>query len=528
MPRRTKTAVILAIAGASLLGLAPAGPEYDVRIRNGRVLDGDGNPWFEADVAIKGDRIAAVGRLADAGAVQVVDATGLLVAPGFIDTHTHAGRGLTDPVLSAAQPQLAEGITTVFVNPDGGGPVDLAAQREALLRDGLGVNAAQLVPHGSVREAVLGMQARLATPEELARMQELVRRGMEQGAWGLSSGPFYAPGSYSDTAELVALARVAGELGGAYQSHIRDESDYTIGVLAAVDEVIAVARGARLPAIVTHVKALGPSVWGFSMAIAEHIERARAQGLEVWADQYPYAASATGLAAALLPRWAQAGGREAVAARFADPATRAKIRDEVAANLERRAGADRIQFRRVADDPSIEGLTLAQVARARRVDPVDLAMTLLEKGGGPAIVSHAMLEDDVRLLMRRPWTMTASDGDLVPFGQGVPHPRSYGTFPRKLRYALDEHVITLEDAVRSMTSLPARVFRVDGRGELRPGAFADLVVFDPALVRDTATFTKPHQLAEGMRDVFVNGRAAIRDGAFTDDRPGRVLRRGER
>jgi N-acyl-D-aspartate/D-glutamate deacylase len=386
------------------------------------------------------------------------------------------------------------------------------------------VNVAQLVPHGSVRNEVLGMEDRRASPAELERMQALVRRGMEEGAFGLSSGPFYAPGSYSDTAELVALARVAAGFGGAYQSHIRDESDYTIGVLAAVDEVITVAREAGLPGVVTHVKALGPNVWGFAPKIVDRIERARAAGIEVWADQYPYEASGTGLAAALLPRWAQAGGANALKERLASEEQRRKIRAAMVDNLARRGGADRLQFRRVVAEPKLEGRKLADVAKERGVDPVDLALQLLERGGA-GVVSFNMSEDDVRALMRPAWTMTASDGDLVPADEGVPHPRSNGTFPRKLRrYALEERVVSLEHALRSMTSLPALVYRLAGRGELRPGAYADVVVFDPQTLRDTATYAQPHPLAEGMRHVFVNGRAAVRDGALTDARAGRVLR----
>jgi N-acyl-D-amino-acid deacylase len=518
-------AIRLVAALVAVAGPASAQESFDVLIRNGRVLDGSGNPWFRADVGLRGDRIAAIGDLSRATAAQVIDATDLYVAPGFIDTHSHAGRGLTTPALSPAVPLLAQGITSVLVNPDGGGPIDLAAQRAALLRHGLGVNVGQLVPHGSVREAVLGMQDRLANAEELARMRELVRRGMSEGAFGLSSGPFYAPGSYSDTAELVALARVAAESGGAYQSHVRDESSYTIGVLAAVDEVIAVARGARLPAVVTHVKALGRDVWGFSTAIALRIQAARDAGLEVWADQYPYEASATGLAAALLPRWAQAGGSEALRGRLRDGETRERIRAEVALNLERRGGAARIQFRLLPADPTFAGRTLADLARARGQDPVEVALALVEEGS-PGIVSFAMLESDVRSLMRQPWTLTASDGDLVPFGEGVPHPRSYGTFPRKLRrYALDEAVVTLEEALRGMTSLPAAVYRIRDRGVLRAGAFADVVVLDAARLRDRATYAEPHQLAEGIVHVFVNGRPALRDGAPTAERAGRVLRR---
>jgi N-acyl-D-amino-acid deacylase len=528
---RRSSALCLTIACAAVI-FAQASPQapaarYDVIIRHGRVLDGSGNPWIVADVAIAGDRVAAVGALGPATAAREIDATGLYVAPGFIDTHTHAGGGLVTAALAPAVPLLSQGITTVFVNPDGGGDIDIAAQRAALLKNGLGVNVGQLVPHGSARQRVMGMADRHAQPHEIARMQELVRAGMAEGAWGLSAGPFYVPGSYAEPREYVEVAKAAAEFGGVFQSHIRDESDYSVGVLASVDELITVAREAKLPAIVTHIKVLGPGVWGFSTPMIRRIEQARADGLEVWADQYPYEASATGLVAALMPAWAQAGGRAELRARLADPATRARIRSEMADNLRRRAGAERIQFRRVVEDPSIEGLTLARVARDRGADPVDVAIALVE-AGSPAIVSFGMLEDDVRAFMKQPWTMTASDGDLVPMGEGVPHPRVYGTFARKIRhYVVDEQVVRLEDAVRSMTSLPAQVFRMKDRGVLRAGAFADVVVFDLARVRDTATYDKPHQLAEGMVHVFVNGRAAIAGGAPTAERAGRVLRKHE-
>lgn len=526
--RRSATVLTVGCLSAVVALTAQAPATYDVLIRNGRVLDGSGNPWMAADVAITGDRVAAVGNLRGATAGRVVDATGLYVAPGFIDSHTHNGPGLATEPLSPAKPQLAQGITTVFVNPDGGGPTDLAAQRAALLEHGLGVNVAQFVPHGSVREAVMGSEDRRATPAEIERMRALVRAGMLEGAWGLSAGPFYVPGSYADNAEFIAAAKVAAEFGGAFQSHIRDESDYNIGVMASVDEVIAVAREARLPSIVTHIKALGPGVWGFSTAMIRRIEQARAEGLEVWADHYPYEAGATNLAAALVPRWAQAGGNAAMRQRFADPAARPKIRAEMVENLRRRGGADRIQFRRFTPDPSIEGLTLAKVAGDRGTDPVDLSIALLEKGS-VSVVSFAMHEDDVRVFLRQPWVMTGSDGDLVPLGEGVPHPRSYGAFARKIRrYVVEEPILALADAVRSMTTLPARVFRMQGRGELRPGAYADVIVFDLARVRDTATYAQPHQLAEGMVHVFVNGRPAVTDGTFTSERAGRILRRDGR
>lgn len=504
---------------------ARARATYDVLLRDGRVLDGSGSAWLRADVGIAGGRVVAVGDLRADTAAQVLDVGGLYVAPGFVDTHSHAGGALETPALSAARQLLAQGITTVFVNPDGGGRADLAAQRTALLAHGLGVNVALMVPHGAVRAAVLGQADRAPTAEELRQMEAIVQRGMDEGAFALSSGPFYAPGSFAKTDELVALARVAARYGAPYQSHIRDESDYTIGLMAAVEEVVTVAREAGTRGVVTHVKALGPNVWGFSAAIAQRVERAREQGVEIFADQYPYEASQTSLDAALVPRWAQGGGSDSLRARLADAATRARIVGEMRENLARRGGAERIQIGRYAADTSVEGMTLAQIAAARNLEPVEAALALLARGGA-GIVSFNMHDDDIARLMRQPWTMTASDGALVAAGQGVPHPRGNGAFARKLRkYVVEDGVVGLGDAVRSMTSLPAAVYRLPDRGVLRAGAHADVVVFDLARVRDRATYEDPHQMAEGMVHVLVNGRFAIRDGSFTDELAGEVLRR---
>ena len=520
--------MVSSLLAFSLALAAPSithGQTYDVIIRNGRVIDGTGNPWFLADVALNGDRIAAIGDLEAAGAERDIDATGLYVTPGFIDAHSHAGPGLASRGLSHGEPLLAQGITTVVINPDGGGPVDLARQRSELLRDGLGVNAAQLVPHGSIRRAILGAEDRAPTVTEMEQMSGLVRKGMEEGAFGLSSGTFYVPGSYSHPDEIVALAEVVAEFGGTYTSHIRDESDYTVGLVAAVEEVIDVARRAGIPGVITHVKALGPRVWGFGAVITGRIEAARDEGIEVYTDQYPYPASATGLSAALLPRWSQAGGTDSLMARFDRPGVMADIRTAMVGNLARRGGADRIQFRRVGFDESIEGRLLSDLARERGEDPIDTAIDLLRRGGA-SIISYNMDEDDVRTLMSPSWNMTASDGGLVPWMEGVPHPRSYGTFPRKIRhYVLEEGVVNLASAIRSMTGLPAQVFRVSDRGVLRPGAYADVAVFDLVLLNSPATFTEPHQLAEGMVEVFVNGEAAVSSGKLTGRSAGIVLRR---
>ena len=521
MISRTAVAVGLIAALAAPL----TAQDSSVLIRNGRLLDGSGNPWIYADVLFRGDRIEAVGDLDGVAADEVIDATGLYVTPGFIDVHSHAGGGLASLGLSHAEPLLAMGLTTVFVNPDGGGPLDIATQRADLLADGLGVNVAQFVPHGSVRRAVVGSVDRHATPAELERMRELVRAGMEEGAWGLSSGTYYAPGSYAPPEEIHELAKVVAPYGGAYESHIRDESTYSVGLIAAVDEVIEVGRVAQIPAVITHVKALGPLVWGDGQAIVHRVEEARAEGVQVFADQYPYTASATGLDAALLPRWSQSGGRDSLLTRMATPETMARIREGMVDGLRRRGGADRIQFRSYSPDPSIEGRLLSDIARERGQDPIDTAIDII-RGGGAGIVSFNMHDDDVETLMRQPWTITSSDGGLVPMGAGVPHPRNYGAFARKIAvYVKERGTVTLPDAIRSMTSLPAQVFGMSDRGVLRAGSIADIVVFDLDRVRDLAEFSDPHQYSEGMVHVFVNGRAALRDGTFTGVRAGRVLRK---
>lgn len=500
----------------------------DLIFRNARILDGHGNPWVLGDVAIRGDRIVAVGQLgATWQGTREIDGTGHYLAPGFIDVHSHAAEGLTDPVRSAALPMVYQGVTTVFLNPDGGGPIDLEAQRAELLADGLGINAALLIGHGSLRSAVMGMEDRAATPQELASMVEGVRQAMQAGAFGLSSGPFYAPGSFAETAELVALAREAARWGGVYTSHIRDESDYSIGLVAAVDEVIEIAREAQIRSIITHVKALGPRVWGFSGAVVRRVERARAEGLEVFADQYPYTASATSLSAALIPRWAQEGGTAAMRTRFEDPEVRPRLLAEIAENLDRRGGAHRIQFRQHRPDPSIEGQTLDAVAQQRGLDVLDTTLELLTEGS-PGIVSFNMDDEDLATFMRQSWTMASSDGEFPVWQEGVPHPRAYGSFARRLgHYTRDLGVLSLEEAIRGMTSLPALVHRMEDRGSIRVGAVADLVVFDLDAIHDPASFTDPHQYAQGMQYVLVNGQIVLDAGVSTGVRPGHVLRMGQ-
>jgi N-acyl-D-amino-acid deacylase len=513
------TFVLVLAAGALLHPQAPA--RYDILVRNGRVLDGSGNPWLTVDLGIRGGRIADMGRLGNAPAARVIDAGGRTVSPGFIDVHSHASGGLAGE-LNEARQLLAQGLTTVMLNPDGGGTPDLRAQRAALETRGVGVNVALYVPHGSIRREVVGMADRAATPAELTRMVTMARNGMEAGGIGLSSGLYYAPGSYATTEEVIALAKVVAEMGGVYESHIRDEADYSVGVVAAVQEVIRIAEEARIPAVVGHMKALGPASWGLSMALVERIKQARDRGVEVWADQYPYDASGTGIVGALIPRWAEVGGRPELLKRI-QGADHDRLAADIRRNFERRGGAGKLVISRYAPNPAYEGQSLAQVSTALGKPPEEAAMDMLVKGDA-SLVSFNMIESDIELIMRQPFTMTCTDGDLVPFGQGKPHPRGNGAFARKIRHYVNERgAIDLPFAIRSMTSLPASVYGLKDRGVLRPGAWADVLVFDPAKVRDAATYLEPHQLSEGMEYVIVNGVLAKDADAFTGKLAGRVV-----
>jgi N-acyl-D-amino-acid deacylase len=508
MTAMQRTVIALCVAVASLMAEPGQPAHFDVLIRNARVMDGTGNPWLRGDLGISGDRIAAVGRLADANASRTIDAHDRIVAPGFIDVHSHAAQGMHgDRSLRQAQPLLAQGVTTFVANPDGQGPVDLAAQRVELESLHIGPNIALLIGHGSVRAAVMGDARREPTSAELRKMKDLVRRAMTEGAFGLSSGLFYVPGSFAKTEEVIELTKVAAGSGGVYTSHIRDEGNYGAGVRASVQEVIRIADEAKTIGIVSHMKALGKDSWGLAPTLLKDMEEARRRGVQVFADQYPYEASLTSLSAALTP-----GGAP-------------RTEEVVSENLRRRNGPEAVVISGYSADRSFEGKTLAEIAKARGVSPVRAALDLMAKGSA-AIISFNMSGDDIDAIMRAPFTMASSDGELVAVGRGAPHPRDYGAFARRLAvYVRTRNVVSLEFAIRSMTSLPASVFGIKDRGVIRPGAFADLVIFDPDTVEDAATFATPQKLATGVSDVLVNGVPVLLDGKFTDALPGRVLRK---
>jgi dihydroorotase/N-acyl-D-amino-acid deacylase len=521
-------AAALALAA---LPLAAAAQRYDVLIANGDVIDGTGAARYRADVALRGDRVVAVSRtpLARDAAARVIDARGRVVAPGFIDMHAHLDPLLRLPLAESA---LRQGVTTALGGPDGGSPLPLGPYLDSARALGVGVNVAFLVGHNDVRREVLGMSDRAPTAAELERMRALVARAMGEGAFGLSTGLLYLPGTYSTIDEVVALARVAADSGGIYTSHLRKEG---LGLLEGVGEALEIGRRARIPVVLTHHKAVGKPMWGKSAVTLAMVDSARAAGTDVMIDQYPYTATHTNIGV-LVPAWAMAGGDREFERRLGDRALRDSIvRGIVQLILTDRGGGDlsRVQFARVRWEPALEGKTLADWARQRGLAPTpesgaELVIEAIRKGGANAIY-HVLDEGDVERIMRHPQTMIASDGRLNALGDGHPHPRAYGTFPRVLgRYVREKRVLGLEEAVRKMTSMPAARLGLAGRGVLREGAAADLVVFDPATVADRSTFERPHQYPVGIDAVIVNGTVAIERGAPTGVRAGRVLRRGGR
>lgn len=517
------------LAAALLAGCAsqPAAPDLqaDTLIHDGLLFDGSGGDGRIADIAIRGDRILAVGPdlRRRYRATREIDASGLVVAPGFIDPHTHPDTYLrsSDPAMRRILPWLHQGVTTIFIGIDGGGTPDIAADRARLEAAGIGTNVAAYVGLGPVRTRVLGHDARAPDAAELDAMRGLVAGAMCEGAFGLSAGLFYAPQSFAATDEVVALAREAALRGGVYDTHQRDESSYSLGLMGSLEEVLEIGRRAELPVHVAHIKALGADVHGRAGDVVARIERARAQGQRVTADQYPWLASSTGLGAALLPRWAVDGGRPALFARLDDPATAARIRAEMGENLQRRGGADAILMTGTGWPWSAR--TLQQFADDSGIDPIAAALRIIREGGtgrtGSAqrIASFNMRRDDVDLFMRQPWVLTASDG-----GDG--HPRQYATFPEKYaRFVAAEGVIDLAAFIHRSTGLTAETFGIVERGFLRAEHFADVLVFDPERYAPRADYVRPNVLSEGVAHLFVNGVPMIDAGHAAHALPGRVL-----
>ncbi len=512
-------AVVLLGAAAPVKGEQPV--KADVVLKGGTVVDGTGAPGRKADVAIRGDRIVAVGTFEVEPGAKVIDATGLIVAPGFIDLHTHSDPGIAQPRTRANRNYQAQGVTTIVTGNCGGGVLDVGKYLDSIDEHGAGTNVIHLIPHGTLRASIFGNAERPPSTDELEKMKALVEKGMKAGAWGMSTGLIYLPGRYAKADELIELAKVIARFGGIYASHIRNEGT---GLLRSIDEAIAIGRGAGLPVHVSHLKASGKAAWGLTRAACERIAEERKAGLAITADQYPYVASSTKLAAMVVPHWAIQGTAEDFARIADDPEQGARLRRETQEALDKRDGGASLRIARHAPRTSRVGRDLVAIAKDEGTTPLEVVIDI-QRHGGAQVISFGMSEDDVRDVMRHDWVATASDGSShLPGGQDRPHPRSYGTFPRKLRYALDDRVITLEQAVRSCSGLPAEILRLPDRGMIRPGAFADVVVFDPATFRDAATFDHPTRYAQGVAHLFVNGKAVIAQGEPQEALPGRALR----
>ncbi len=506
------------------LALRVFAADYDILIRNARVVDGSGNPWYRADVGVKAGRIASIGRLNAKTAGRIIDAQNRVLTPGFIDVHTHSESGIVQR--PQAENFLKDGVTTVVTGNCGGSELELKNFFNELIRLRIGINVATLVGHNSIRREVIGSDDRKATPAEIERMKAMVDKAMQAGAVGFSTGLEYVPGMYSPTEEIVELAKIAAKYGGIYTSHLRDEGE---AVLEAIEEALIVGQRSGARVQISHLKQDTKAYWGNTQKMLDLIERYRAQGVEATVDQYPYIAYSTGLGTTL-PNWALAGGTEKLKERLQDPALRKKIFDEVLATNKKR-GYDDFDYTAVAAcrfNQSYEGKTIREISRlGGRKDShesdVDTVLDLMAQGG-VSVVTKAMSEDDVANIMRYPNTAIASDGGVVEFGDGRPHPRNYGTNARVLNeYVRLRKILTLEDAVRKMTSLPAQIFQFKDRGLVREGYAADLVLFDPEMVRDNATFGKPHQYSTGFDIVLVNGKLAVDNGQLSAERGGKPL-----
>jgi N-acyl-D-amino-acid deacylase len=499
-------------------------PTYDLVITNARVVDGTGNPWFRADVAIKDGRIARIGRIQKEEAGQVIDAGGQILAPGFIDVHTHVEEIYSQP---QAENFVRMGVTSLITGNCGGSVTDVAQFLGRLKAEPLAVNLATLIAHGSVRRKVMGLDNRAPSPAEMRQMEALVEQGMKDGAVGFSTGLIYVPGTYAKTEEIVELARVAGRSGGIYATHMRDEGDE---VANAIRESIEIGSRAGIPVEISHFKISSRKLWGKSSVTLGLVREARARGLMVTVDQYAYTASSTSLDI-LLPGWVRAGGLEAGKARLADKAARERIVREMKDELKKNGFKDYAYAVVTSYDknPSFNGKSIAQITKQVRAKS-DLNAQIeqvleMYTAGGAGMVYHKMSEEDVDEIMRAPFTMIASDSSMRRFGEGVPHPRGYGNNARVLgRYVRELHLLTLEDAIRKMTSLPAQTFNLRDRGLLREGYAADLVIFDDATIADRATFARPHQYPVGISYVIVNGKTVFMNGQLTGSRPGVALR----
>ena len=500
--------------------------EFDIIISNGTIVDGSGQGSYQADIGIVDDRIVKIGDLSESKSVHIVNAENLIVSPGFIDSHTHAIRGIFD--VPTAESSLLQGVTTLTDGNDGTSPFPIKEHYQKIENTRISPNWAVFVGQGTIRQEVMGLENRDPTASELSKMKLMVKEAMEEGALGISTGLFYVPGSFSSTREVIELSKVASHYGGIYISHMREEA---VDVLKSINETINIGIKAMIPVQITHHKIIGKENWGLSKETLKMVDNAIKDGVQVSIDQYPYTASQTSIRA-LIPQWAQAGGRIDLLQRIDDPKTRKLIVDEIVERIlfDRGGGHPKnIFISKSSWNTSLEGKNLAELCIERGLEPspYNAAMVVFEiiKGGGASAVYHAINSDDVDLIMQHPMTSIASDGPMTVFGVGSPHPRTYGTFARVLgSYVRERNILSLEEAVRKMTSLPAQILSIKQRGLIKEGYYADITVFDSKTIIDKATFEDPHQYAEGIHSVIVNGVIVVEQGVHNGNKPGKVLR----
>ena len=498
--------------------------KYDYIIKNGRIVDGTGNPWFKTDVGIKADKIVKIGFIPESHAATYIDASGKVVSPGFIDIHTHTEGVADDPT---AQNYITQGVTTVVAGNCGGSKLQLRDFFKKLELQGIALNFGTLLGHNSIRSKVMGNVNRAPTDRELEEMKKILTEEMRAGGLGLSTGLKYLPGAFAKTDEVIELARTASSLGGFYASHLREEG---LGIIDAVKEAIKIGEKSNIPVQISHHKIVSVDRWGSSKITLKLIEDARKRGIDVKLDQYPYPATSAGLAI-LFPAWSLEGSKKEVLERLSNPEIRKKFKKELIYNIlhDRGAGSlENIQISRCSRDTKIEGKNIKEILDMRGLkntlnNGADLILELYA-GGYVGAIYHAISEEDMERIMKYPSTMHASDGQVVKMDSGVPHPRNYGSFPRILAlYVREKGIMTLEEAIRKMTSLVAGRIGIRDAGIISTGKRADIVIFNPQTIKDKATFTEPHQYPEGIDYVFVNGKIIIDHGNITGELPGRII-----
>ena len=493
--------------------------EVDILIKNGTVYNGIDKVATNNVIAIKGEKIVFIGdeNLVSINAKKTIDAKGLIVSPGFIDPHTHADRDLKDPKNSHNKPFLFQGITTVITGNDGDSFYPTSKFVDLYKTHGIGTNAVPLVGHGTVREQVMGKSDRKATDDEIIKMQNLVQKEMEAGAFGISTGLFYSPGSYSNTDEVIALAKTVAKNNGIYDTHLRDESSYTVGLIPAIEEAIEIGRQAKLPIHISHIKCLGVDVWHQSKDIVKSIENAQKEGIQVTANQYPYDASATGLKSAVAPRWAESGGKDSLFIRYNNSKLRKRILEDTKRNITRRGGPDKLLIVK-SEEPKFVGKNLLEISKMLNVSP-EVAVFIALKTGYVRVASFNMNPEDIKTFMQQDWVVTGSDGNTG-------HPRKYGSFPRKYnKYVQQEEVLDIASFINGSTSKTADIFKIKNRGKLQEGYYADIIIFNPKTFKDIADYTDAFQLSKGLEYSIINGKMSVENGKFTKQLNGKVLKK---